>query len=105
MTWTQFFELFSKSGLRLERVLVLSSRKGLRWSDPKRASVTGAVGLVRAVQVVTQGAGISRITYLVRLSPSGALWDTRELDESRWSLLRQQLLTISSSREFSAATH
>ena len=96
-TWTQFFALFSKSGLRLEKVLVLNSSGDLLWLAPRTASGTGAVGRVRAVQVATQHEGCSPTTYHARLSPCGGLLDTTELDESSWSRLRQQILIMSSS--------
>ena len=105
MTWTRFFALFSKSGLKLEKVLVLNSSGDLLWLAPKIAYGIGVVGRVRAVQVGTRRGAISPIIWHVRLSRCGGLLDTRELDESSWSRFRLQLLTISSSQESIAGLH
>src|SRR5271166_575303 len=104
-TWTQFFALFSKSGSKLERVLVLNSSGDLVWLAPRTASGTGAVGQVRVVQVATRLADTSRITWHARLSPRGALRDTLAPDELNWTLLRRLLSTMSSSPESTAKLH
>src|SRR5580700_9748048 len=98
MTWTQLRALFSNSGSKLEKVLLVNSNGVLHWLDPKTASDTASVGRVRAVQVVTRTADSSRVTWRVRLCPSGTLSDTSTKVRLNWHRLKQLTSMMSSSR-------
>src|ERR1700730_10436308 len=105
MTWNQLLDCFLNSGSKPEKVLLLSANGDLHWLDPETASATGAVGRVRAVQGVTVGADSSRITWRVRLCPSGALRDTSTRVRLNLRLLKRVISMMSSSQGSTASRH